>query len=212
MFRLTQGSPRPTSRPGRENQQLSIPGEPPLPLEPREALRADDREALPSRLVEPVVRHARARVPVGDEPVPVEHRERVRGDLPRELLIERGLRLRGGLFELRGVPLQGTEFLQDPVEERDRIRLLVPDAESLERPVVREEHASTGHLPPERVAEVCSDLVPPRRPTDMGEQQERRVHEPPPRPRGPPALRGRGGPPGPPPGHPPPPPPARPPP
>src|SRR5438445_7094693 len=120
--------------------------------------------------MERVVGNTGAGVPVCDETIPVEHEERVRLDLARELRVDRRLRLCDRLLQLRERPLFRPERFDKPVVDELRVDFPVADPELVDLAVMREKHHTTVDLPPEGVCVLVLDRVPLRRVADVGAQ------------------------------------------
>src|SRR5438128_11059956 len=120
--------------------------------------------------MERIVGNTGAGVPVCDETIPVEHEERVRLDLARELRVDRRLRLCDGLLQLRERPLFRPERFDEPVVDELRVDFPVADPELVDFAVMREKHHAAVDLPPERMCVLVLDRVLLRRVADVGDQ------------------------------------------
>src|SRR2546426_2065622 len=159
------------SRP--ELDEFAVPEHAPAPRERREDFRADDTGLVGPRLVERIVRYARAGVAMRDHAVPVDQQERIRLDLPREFHVDAGLRLGDRLLELRDRPLLGPERLHKAVVDELGVDLSVSDPELLDLAVVGEEQDPTVHLATERMRVALLDRVLLRRVPQVGHENER---------------------------------------
>src|SRR2546426_558537 len=159
------------SRP--ELDEFAVPEHPPAPRERREDLRAYDADLLGPRLVERVVRHARAGVPMRNHAVTIDQQERVRLDLPRKFHVDGGLRLGDRLLEFRDRPLLGSERFHEAVVDELGVDLSVSDAEILDLAVVGEEQDPAVDLAAERMRVALLDRVLLRRVSQMGHENER---------------------------------------
>src|SRR5437879_11818218 len=108
--------------------------------------------------MERIVGNTGAGVPVCDETIPVEHEERVRLDLTRELRVDRRLRLCDRLLQLRERPLFRPERFNEPVLDELRCDFPVADPELVDIAVMPEQQHTTIDLPPEDLCLMVLDL------------------------------------------------------
>src|SRR5437879_1249849 len=120
--------------------------------------------------MERIVGNTGAGVPVCDATIPVEHEERVRLDLARELRVDRRLRLCDCLLQFRERPLFRPERFNEPVVDELRVDFPVADPELVDFAVMREKHHAAVDLPPEGVCVLVLDRVLLRRVADVGDQ------------------------------------------
>src|SRR2546430_8458898 len=136
-------------------EELPVSEHAPPPGKGGQDLGTDEAEALRRGLVERVIRDAGPGIPVGDQAIPVQHEERVRLDLPRELRINRGLCLRDRLLELGKGPGLRPERVEETVVDELRVNLPFSEPESFDLAVMGKE----GHTSVDFAAEGLRGLL-----------------------------------------------------